>query len=94
MQVADRWRLLENVSAAFLSAVHKAMTAICTNVGHDRDQPAPMAKAAKVALGRDDLTALADKGYFSWREILARDEAGITTTVPRPEASGNRIKAT
>ena len=39
-----------------------------------------------------NLHALADKGYFSGREILACHEAGITATVPRPETSGNRIK--
>ena len=36
VQVADRWHLLENVSAAFLSAVHKAMPdirkALCATV--------------------------------------------------------------
>jgi hypothetical protein len=33
-----------------------------------------------------------DKGYFSGREILACHAEGITTTVPRPETSGNRVK--
>lgn len=53
---------------------------------------APPAKAAKNALRRDDLHALADKGYFGGREILLCHEKGITTTVPRPETSGNRAK--
>jgi hypothetical protein len=48
-----------------------------------------MATAAKEALGRDDLHAIADKGYFSGAEILACHEEGITTTVPRPATSGN-----
>ena len=50
-----------------------------------------MAKAAKDALRRDEMHVLADKGYFSGRQILACHEAGITTTVPRPETSGNRL---
>ena len=33
-----------------------------------------------------------DEGYFSGREILACHEDGITTTLPRPETSGNRKK--
>ncbi len=38
------------------------------------------------------MSAVTDKGYFSGREILACHEAGITTTLPRPETSGNRKK--
>ena len=52
----------------------------------------PMAVAAKEALGRDDLHANVDKGYFSGTEILACHEVGITTTVPRPATSGNEGK--
>ena len=63
-----------------------------TNKGFDRDQLSPMATAAKEALGRDDLHALADKGYFSGAEIVACHAAGITLTLPRPETSGNRSK--
>ena len=50
------------------------------------------AREAKAALGRDEMSAVADKGYFSGREILACYEDGITTTLPRPETSGNRKK--
>ena len=38
------------------------------------------------------MSAVADKGYFGGREILACHEAGITTTLPRPETSANRAK--
>ena len=63
-----------------------------TKQGFDRDQLSPMAAAAREALRRDDLHAIADKGYFSGSQILACHQAGITTTVPRPETSGNRGK--
>lgn len=63
-----------------------------TNLGHDRDQLAPMAVAARAALDCPGLHVLADKGYFSGPQILTCHQAGITTTVPRPETSGNRIK--
>lgn len=52
-----------------------------------------IATAAKVALGRDDLHAIADKSYFSGTEIQACHTAGITTTVPRAAISGNESKS-
>jgi hypothetical protein len=61
-----------------------------TNQGHDRDQLTTMATKAKAALKREDLHVLADKGYFSSREILSCHKAGITATVPRPDTSGSR----
>ena len=81
-----------NVQSAVDTETHLIVAHEVTNKGFDRDQLAPMAKAAKEALGRDDLHAIADKGYFSSAEILVADQAGITTTVPRPETSGNRSK--
>lgn len=64
-----------------------------TNVVFDRDQLAPTALAAQVALGGDDLHVIADKGYFSSPQILTCHEAGITVTVLRPATSGNGGKA-
>ncbi|MFD0982847.1 IS1182 family transposase, partial [Tropicimonas aquimaris] len=81
-----------NVQSAVDTGSHLIVTHEVTNKGFDRDQLSPMATAAKEALGREDLHAIADKGYFSSAEILACHEAGITTTVSRPETSGNRSK--
>ena len=81
-----------NAQAAVDTETHLIVTHDVTNQGFDRDQLSPMATAARTALGRDDLHAIADKGYFSGSEILACHQAGITTTVPRPETSGNRSK--
>lgn len=81
-----------NVQNAVDTETHIIVTHEVTNQGYDRDQLHPMATAAKDALGRDDLHAIADKGYFSGSQILACDRSGITVTVPRPETSGNRIK--
>lgn len=50
-----------------------------------------MAREAKLALQRDDLHVLADKGYFSGAELLACHEQGITATVPRADTSGSRV---
>jgi transposase len=81
-----------NIQTAVDTETHLIVAHEVTNLCHDRDQLAAMAKGARVALGRDEMSAIADKGYFSGREILACHDAGITTTVPRPETSGNRVK--
>ena len=81
-----------NVQSAVDTETHLIVAHEVTNQGFDRSQLSPMAVAAKEALGRDNLHAIADKGYFSSPEILACQEAGITTTVPRPATSGNAAK--
>ncbi len=81
-----------NAQAATDTETHLIVTHDVINDGHDREQLSPMAKEAKAVLGRDEIRVLADKGYFSGREILACHEEGITTTLPRPETSGNRKK--
>jgi transposase len=81
-----------NAQAAADTETHLIVTYDVINDGHDREQLSPMAKKAKAALGRDEMRVVADKGYFSGREILACHEDGITTTLPRPETSGNRNK--
>ncbi|QXI65808.1 hypothetical protein CP157_03600 (plasmid) [Paracoccus marcusii] len=81
-----------NVQTAVDTETHLIVAHEVTNQGHDRDLLVPMAKAAKDVLRRDEMHVLADKGYFSGRQILACHKAGITTTIPRPETSGNRLK--
>ena len=81
-----------NAQAAADTETHLIVTHDVINDGHDREQLSPMAKGAKAALGRDEMRVVADKGYFSGREILACHQDGITTTLPRPETSGNRKK--
>lgn len=68
------------------------MTHEVTTVGNDRTQLTTMAKAAKAALKRDKMQAIADRGYFNGSQILTCDQTQITATVPRPETSGNRKK--
>jgi hypothetical protein len=63
-----------------------------TNVGHDRTQLANMAIQAKEALNTDALNVVADRGYFKSEEILACEEAGITTCLPKPKTSNNQAK--
>jgi transposase len=60
-----------NAQVAVDTETHLIVTHDVTNQGFDRDQLVAMVTAAKTALGRDDLHAIADKGYFSGSEILA-----------------------
>ena len=40
----------------------------------------------------DEITALADRGYFNGEEILECDRVGITALVPKPLTSGNKAQ--
>ena len=63
-----------------------------TNQGFDRAQLANMATKAKEAIGTDELTALADRGYYNGDEVLACTKAGITPLVPKPDTSPAKAK--
>lgn len=77
-----------NVQAVVDTAHHIVVAHEVTNVGHDRQQLANMARRAKAATGVDELTVLADRGYFSGEEILACEEEGVTPICPKPLTSG------
>ena len=81
-----------NVQTAVDAEHHLIVAHEVTNVGHDRGQLFNMAKQAKEVIGTDELDAVADRGYFKGEEILACDEAGITTWLPKPQTSGNLAK--
>jgi transposase len=77
-----------NVQVAVETKHHLIITHEVTNVGTDRSQLSPVAKAAKATLDVEKLDAVADRGYFSSEEILACENAGITVTLPKPMTSG------
>ena len=81
-----------NVQTAVETTYHLIVAHEVTNKGHDRGQLAAMSKKAKAALGTDKLEVLADASYFSGEKILECDKADITTTLPKPLTSGNRLK--
>jgi len=58
-----------------------------TNVGHDRTQLHPMARAARAAMGKTRLKAVADRGYYFGEQIKSCHDAGISALVPRPDTS-------
>lgn len=76
-----------NVQTAVDAKHHLIVEHEVTNTGSDRDQLSEMAKKARTAIGTTELTALADRGYFNGKEILACHEAGISTLVPPTKTS-------
>ena len=76
-----------NVQTAVDAKHHLIVEHEVTNSGSDRDQLSAMAKKARIAIGTTALTALADRGYFNGKEILACHDAGISTLVPPTKTS-------
>jgi hypothetical protein len=81
-----------NVQTAVDTDHHLIVAHEVTNVGSDRRQLAKMAQRAKTDLKVDELSVVADRGYYCSQEIQACDEAGVTAYVPKPQTSGNRAK--
>src|SRR6202171_2689002 len=69
---------------------HLIVTHEVTNVGSDRHQLKKMAEAARSALGTRELTAIADRGYYSGVGIKGCDAAGMGPVVPKCLTSNNR----
>jgi hypothetical protein len=76
-----------NVQTAVDTRNHLIVAHEVTNIGIDRDQLSSMAKQARMATGIEELTVIADRGYFKGEEILACQEAGITAIVPKTATS-------
>ena len=80
-----------NVQSAVDTKHHLIPAHKVTNVGNDRRQLSKMSKRARTEMGVEDLTVIADKGYYTGEELLACHEAGITTYVPKPQTSGAKV---
>jgi transposase len=81
-----------NVQTAVDTQHHLIVAHEVTNVGHDRSQLFAMAKQARRAMGTEELTAIADRGYFNGPEILDCDQAGMTPLVPKPLTSSSKAE--
>jgi transposase len=81
-----------NVQTAVDAEHHLIVAHAVTNQGSDRTQLSPMATQAREALDTEDLTVIADAGYFKSEALLSCHEAGITANVSRPQTSGNQAK--
>jgi transposase len=81
-----------NVQVAVEAEHHLIITHEVSNEGSDRSQLSPVAKEAKAILEVENLDAVADRGYFNSKEILACEEAGITVTLPKPMTSNAKAE--
>jgi hypothetical protein len=79
-----------NVQVAVEAEHHLIVAHEVTNEGSDRSQLGPMAERARAQMETEELTAVADRGYFTGTQIADCEEAGITTFVPKPLTSSAR----
>jgi transposase len=81
-----------NVQTAVDAKHHLIVAHEVTNEGVDRDQLSSMAQQAKDAVGAQELTVVADRGYFKSELILECENSGITPLVPKSMTSNNRAE--
>jgi len=81
-----------NVQVAVDAKHHLIVAHEVTNTGSDRAQLAPMAAAAREAMGKRKLQAVADRGYYSGPQIKACDDAGIAAILPKPMTSNAKAE--
>jgi hypothetical protein len=76
-----------NVQVAVDAKHHLIVAHEVTNSGSDRAQLSPMAKAARDAMGKTRLRAVADRGYYTGTQIKECADAGIAVMLPKPTTS-------
>jgi transposase len=81
-----------NVQAAVDTTHHLIVAHEVTNIGNDRGQLAQMGRQAQKAIGRTALTVLADRGYYSGRQVLECTDDGMVPYVPKPLTSGAKAE--
>jgi transposase len=78
-----------NVQTAVDVEHHLIVAHEVTNVGHDRTQLVPMALKAQEATGNQEITVLADRGYFNGDQVLACENTGVLPCVPKTLTSSS-----
>jgi transposase len=81
-----------NVQMAADTKHHLIVAHDVINTGSDRGELWSMATKARDAVGKEKLEVIADRGYFKGPEILACEEAGIKTYVPKPMTSNSKAE--
>ena len=78
-----------NVQIAVDAEHHLIVAHDVTNVGSDRAQLTAMSRKACEASGCEEVTVLADRGYYNGDEVLACEGTGILPVIPKTQTSGN-----
>jgi len=81
-----------NVQTAVDTKNHLIVAHEVTNNGSDRSQLSAIALAAREAMGKRRLKAIADRGYYSSAELKACEDAGVAALVPKPMTSNARAE--
>lgn len=79
-----------NVQTAVDTTHHLIVAHEVTNRVTDRKELFNMSTLARTEMGSNDLTVLADRGYFSSLQILACQQAGIDVYVPKTLTSNSK----
>ena len=78
-----------NVQIAVDAEHHLIVAHEVTNIGADRAQLASMGRKARDAIECEEVTVLADRGYYNGEEVLACEGTGVLPYVPKTRTSGN-----
>jgi transposase len=78
-----------NVQTAVDAEHHLIVAHEVTNIGSDRSQLTSMGDKAQEATGCDELTVLADRGYFNGDQVLACEGTGVLPIIPKTQTSNN-----
>ena len=78
-----------NVQVAVDAEHHLIVAHEVTNVGSDRSQLASMGGKTRGATGWEEVTVLADRGYYNRDEVLACEGTGVRPCIPKTLTSGN-----
>ena len=78
-----------NVQMAVETEHHLIVAHEVTNVGNDRTQLLAMGQQARDVMACEELTVLADRGYYNGDEVLACEGTGVLPYVPKIQTSGN-----
>src|SRR5881628_2612380 len=78
-----------NVQIAVDAEHHLIVAHEVINQGYDRHQLVPMAFKAHQATGCEQITTLADRGYFNGDQVLSCEGTGVAPVVPKTLTSGN-----
>jgi len=78
-----------NVQIAVDAEHHLIVAHEVSNIGNDRAQLTTMGSKAREASGCEEVTVLADRGYYSGEEVLACEGTGILPVIPKTQTSAN-----
>src|SRR5690242_646769 len=92
MALTPKGEVSYNVQTAVDRKYHLIVAQEVTNEPLDNHQLFTMADKARQMLGQDQLSVVADMGYYNHQELKKCEEAGITTYVCQPHVSKNTAR--